>query len=148
MRVFITDSKEDRARELMQEEDMLFTTGELLKGEKTIPEGTKTLVLVFAIEKGNTSMDMQRLLQTALKERDNTALEYVAAVGITAKKDFLARYIVERLLYEAGIALPYSIVKKEGEGLDSVKADLGKEEILVHGRLPLSRFISRFMIRK
>ncbi len=148
MRVFITDSEEDSARELMQEEDMLFTTAELLQGQKSIPEGTKTLVLVFAIEKGNTSIDMQKLLKTTLKERDNTALEYAAAVGITPKRDFLARYIVERLLYEAGIALPYSVVKKEGERLNEVKADLEKEEIVVHGRLPLSRFISRFLIRK
>ncbi len=147
MRVFITDTKEKQAKQLMSADDILLTTSELLSGDKTIPEETKTLVFVFSIEKGNTTADMQQLLRM-LKERDNTSLGYVAAVGITAKGDFLARYIMERLLYEAGVALPYSIVKKETEELETVKADLEKEEIVVHGRLPLSRFISRFMMRK
>lgn len=146
MRVFITDKAEETAGKLMRSEDMLISVSELISGERTLPEDMDKVVFVFPAEHGCVTPALQHYLENGFAARDNTALEYVAGVCTTQKKG-LALYILESLLYGAGTALPYSVAISMKNTVEKIRKDLDAEEIEVHGRIPLSRFISRFKLR-
>lgn len=146
MRVFIAEeSTVATAAELAEEEDTILTAEQLIRGEETLPEETDHLIFVIYSEKGSVSPVMQYYLEHLLTKRDNTGITYCAAVCDYTRRPFLTLYIMESLLYNAGLALPYSVIIKDKA---KIKDDLAHEEILVHGRILCSRFISRFLLRR
>lgn len=146
MRVFITDRAEETAGKLMNGEDVLIPVSELISGEKTLPEDMDKVVFVFPSEHGCITPALQHYLENGFAGRDNTALEYVAGICTTSGPG-LALYILESLLYNAGTALPYSKAISSKVSAEMIRKELDAEEIEVHGRIPLSRFISRFKLR-
>ena len=146
MRYFIEDKGKDIALKLSNGEDSVLSVSALISGKEVLSEDAEEIIFVFPSENGNVTPSLQHYLETLFVSRDNTKLKYVAAV-ITNGKNGLALYIMEVLLYNAGVALPYSVVLGRKKSLDEIKEDLNKEEIKIQGRVLLSHFISRFKLR-
>lgn len=146
MRVFIAEeSTVATAAELSEEEDSILSVKQLIKGEESLPEDTDHLIFVIRAERGSISPILQYYIEHVLSKRDNTSITYCAAVCEDTRHPFLVLYIMETLLYNAGLALPYSVMIKDKA---KVKEELKEEEIVVHGRILCSRFISRFLLRR
>lgn len=146
MRVFITEEgAEESARKLSSSDALILRAEELIRGVELLPEETEHLIFVVESWRGAITPVMQFYLERLLCERDNTSITYCAAVCTTTRRPYLTLYMMESLLYNAGLALPYSVILKD---IKRVKAELEREEIEVQGRLPLSHFISRFLLRR
>lgn len=146
MRVFIVDGAEDIAESLISASDVLMDVRKLISEEEVLPEDTESIIFTFSPERGNIPPALQYYLENIFKERDNSTLGYVAGISASGSCG-LSLYILERLLYNAGCALPYSVSVKGKHTLENIRKDINEDEILVHGRIPLSHFISRFKLR-
>ena len=81
---------------------------EFLTGKYVLPEDTEKLGIFFPVYYGSYPYPVQEFVTKILKGRDNTKLEYLFLVNTAGRKSNIANYNLERLLFDAGLAVSYS----------------------------------------
>lgn len=94
----------------------LIYVDDLLTGEKTIPQETERLGILFPVYGNGLPFPMRVFIQEYLAKRDNSSLGYIFSISTNGGTPLGAEWIAERELQDIGLALSYSNTVKLPDG--------------------------------